>query len=46
MVEYHNVLFYLAFIKGIDELKKNTLFKRAGSGNQIRMRDIYKWYRI
>lgn len=43
MVGYYNVLFYLTFTSGIDELKKNTLIKWVESGEEIRMRDIYSW---
>jgi hypothetical protein len=43
MVGYYNVLFYMTFRRGIDEMKKNILIGRVESGEQLRMRDIYNW---
>lgn len=40
MVGYYNVLFYLTFRGGIDELKENILIRRVEFGEWMRMKDI------
>lgn len=43
LVGYYNVLFYLIFRVGLDEYKKNILIERIQSGEQMIMKDIYRW---
>lgn len=43
LVGYYNVLFYLIFRVGLDEYKKNILVDRIKSGENMMMKDIYKW---
>lgn len=40
---YYNVLFYLFFKTGIDDLKRQCLINRIDSGDSIRMRQIRDW---
>lgn len=43
LVRYYNVLFYLIFRIGIDELKKDIFIKQIEESEQIKMKDIYCW---
>lgn len=43
LVEYYNVLFYLIFRVSLDEYKKDILIERIRSGEQMVMKDIYRW---
>lgn len=43
LVGYYNVLFYLIFRVGLDEYKKNILISRINSGEEMMMKDIYRW---
>lgn len=40
---YYNVLFYLRFKVGVDELKKNHLIARIKNGEKMNMSGIYRW---
>ncbi|MFR7521979.1 MAG: DUF1016 N-terminal domain-containing protein, partial [Ruminococcus sp.] len=43
LIRYYNVLFYLFFEVGIDDLKRQCLVNRIGSGEPIRMKKIQEW---
>lgn len=43
LVGYYNVLFYLIFRVGLDEYKKDIFIERIRSGEQMVMKDIYRW---
>lgn len=43
LIIYYNVLFYLFFKTGIDDLKRQCLVNRIGSGDSIRMKQIRDW---
>lgn len=43
LVGYYNVLFYLIFRTELDEYKKNILIERIRNGEQMVMKDIYRW---
>lgn len=43
LIRYYNVMFYLKFRAGIDELKKNIIIERVDSGERLNMRGIYRW---
>lgn len=43
LIRYYNVLFFLRFKVGIDDLKKDILLERVCSGEDIKMKDISNW---
>lgn len=43
LIIYYNVLFYLFFKAGIDDLKRQCLVNRIDSGETIRMKQIREW---
>lgn len=43
LIRYYNVLFYLFFKKGIDDLKRQCLVRRIDAGEFIMMKQIQSW---
>lgn len=43
MLRYYNVIFYLFFKSGLDELKKQCLIKRINTEESVRMEQIQEW---
>ena len=43
MIGYYNVMFFLTFSKGHDEVKKEIITRRINSGEEMNMQTIYKW---
>lgn len=43
IVKYYNVLFYMIFRVGIDNLKVDCLTQMVDEGKNLRMRTIYDW---
>ena len=43
IVKYYNVLFYIPFRVGIDDLKVDCLIQMVDEGTDLRMRTLYDW---
>lgn len=43
IVKYNNVLFYMLFRVGIDNLKVDCLIQMVDEGTDLRMRTLYDW---
>lgn len=43
LIRYYNVLFFLRFKVGIDDIKKDILLERIRSGENMKMKDISSW---
>lgn len=43
LLRYYNVLFYLFFMMGIDDFKRQCLIDRVDAGEPIRMKQIQAW---
>ena len=43
LIRYYNVLFYLFFKAGIDDIKRQCLVNRIDAGESMRMKQIQEW---
>lgn len=46
LIRYYNVIFYLFFEAGIDDLKRQCLVSRIEAGESVRMKQIQEWCRF
>lgn len=42
MIGYYNVMFFLTFRKGYDDMKKKIIMRRVDSGEEMNMQIIYR----
>ena len=43
LIRYYNVLFYLVFKGGLDDVNRQCLVNRNNTGESIRMKQRQKW---